>query len=75
MSRSGDEISIAGAAESSTLSDVVSRGGTTAEDVSVKTLTASEHVNVGSALTVTGNTDLNGNLDVDAHTDLDNVNS
>ena len=52
LSRSGDEISIAGAAESSTLSDVVSRGGTTAEDVSVKTLTASEHVNVGSALTV-----------------------
>ena len=74
LSRSGDEISISGAAESSTLSDVVSRGGTTAEDVSVKTLTASEHVNVGSALTVTGNTDLNGNLDVDAHTDLDNVN-
>ena len=74
LSRSGDEISISGAAESSTLSDVVSRGGTTTEDVSVKTLTASEHVNVGSALTVTGNTDLNGNLDVDAHTDLDNVN-
>ena len=74
LSRSGDEISIAAAADSSTLSDVVSRGGTTAENVSVKTLTASEHVNVGSALTVTGNTDLNGNLDVDAHTDLDNVN-
>ena len=73
LSRSGDEISIAAAADSSTLSDVVSRGGTTAEDVSVKTLTASEHVNVGSALTVTGNTNLNGNLDVDSHTNLDNV--
>ncbi len=73
LTRSGDEISIASASESSTLSDVVSRGGTTEDDVTVKTLTTNEHVNVGSALTVTGNADIKKDLNVDQQTYLNNV--